>query len=488
MLPLDLPGRKALFVVAFVILCVVLTAGSEQRRVGDAGEYTAMAWQFAHLRPPALTAADASELDSHYRSLDDRMPLYVGSTPLLPSMEKNGRYDQLHFWIYPLAVSPLTMIVGLFGQPDTYAFAIFNITLATFALVLVLERLGFGPALLLFASPILWWIDKPHGEILIFCLLTVSLLWRHDRPLLGLLCMAFLAAHNLGFALAFIVYGAGLVVEHGRSLFDKPRKRLILILVTVLAVIHPLYYLLRIRAVDPQTVLGAASVRIPTVTRLLTPVLDPYVGIIVWWPLLVLVAFVGGLNRIRKRPREPRTVREWTIVCMPAAVAAAVLFAGSQNVQPDSGGTFSMSRFAVWIAPFAIYGLGDRLLTHRVTRLAVVGVALSSMVLSLGVAHPAVSDNYWTLESNFVADLVFDQAPWAWNPVPQIFLARQLKSFNIDAPVANQACTKVLTVVGQWPNSCPAPIALPEECAASPYCYANWTNDRYMFVPVQEKG
>ncbi|MDO8362351.1 MAG: hypothetical protein Q7V88_05605 [Actinomycetota bacterium] len=472
----------------FVLLCLVLVGGSDQRRIGDSGEYTAMAYQFARLRPPAPSVADIADIDRHYAGLWDRMEGYQGSVRQYPRLLADGRYDQPHFWIYPLAVAPLVKVAHLLDVPDTYGFAVFNIALAALAFGVVVRRKGVPAAALLFASPLLWWIDKPHGEVLVFCLLLLALLWARDRPHLGLVCMAVLVAHNFSFALALPVYAGWLALQHRRALFDTARRRWALLAAGVIVVMHPLYYLLRLGVFDPTMLIEDNSFRIPTVTRLVTPLIDPYVGLLVWWPALFLLACAGGVRRAWSRPLGSRSPAEWALVWAPFVLACAVLVGQAQNRQPASGGTFAMSRYAIWLAPFAVFAFDVAFLRGRWRSPLAAAALTASMALSVHVAHPDRPDVWWTLRPTFVAEALLDHAPWAWNPPPQVFVTREVREFELVRPVANRTCTKLLAVSGVWPAACPTPKDAPHDCLASYFCYANRSGAGYSFVALREYG
>ncbi|MDP2290582.1 MAG: hypothetical protein Q8M22_05295 [Actinomycetota bacterium] len=492
-----MPDRTTLAAMAaFAVLCLVLVAGSEPRRIGDGGEYTAMAWQFANLRPPALSLDDIALLDQHYADLGDRMSGFEGSAPTYQNLLSDGRYDQLHFWIYPLMAAPGVKVAKWLGQPDTYAFAALNIALATFTFGVVMRRKGLFVAALLFLSPLLWWIDKAHGEVLVFCVLLLALLWVRDRPHLGFICMAVLTAHNLSFSIVMVAYAITMLLLHGRTVFDSRRKWAALVAAGVIAAAHPLYYLQRLRIVEPTMVLEDNSLRIPTVTRYVTPIVDPYVGLVVWWPFLVAAVCVGAVARAWSRPVVRRTAREWAVVWSPFVMGLAVLFAQAQNNQPGSGGTFAMSRYAIWIAPFAVYAFPDRspgegrATPHRFTprSAAATTVVLASLLLSLHVARPATPDVWFTVKPTLVAQELHEHAPWLWNTPPQLFLTREWRQYGKVEPVANEACTKLLAVSGTWPTTCPAPTDVPRDCATTLFCYANRSGDHYTFVPVRYYG
>ena len=483
------PDRRVLLaMLAFVILCLVLVAGSKQSRVGDAGEYEAMAYQFAHLRPPALTAADITDIDRHFDGLVGRMDGYRGSVPQYTELLSGGRYEMIHFWIYPLAAAPFVKVMHVLHVPDTYGFAALNILLATFAFGVLARRRGVLVAALLFVSPVLWWIDKPHAEVFVFSLLVLGLLWARDRPHLGLICMALVVANNVAFGPALAVYGCWLLLVHRRALFDTVWRRVGFAVAVVTAALHPLYYLWRLGVVDPVTLLEDNSLRMPTVTRLVTPLVDPYVGLLMWWPVLFGAAAVAGLRRAWTRSIVVRTRAEWAVVWAPFAVALMVMVGQAQNRQPASGGSFAMSRYAVWLAPFAVFAFQRHVLRGR-WRVGGVGALVAvSAVLSVHVARPALPDVWFVARPTFLATAQGDHAPWLWNPMPQVFLSRELRLYREIEPVANASCTKLLAVDGVWPSTCPEPTDVPRKCMVMRFCYANRSGADYEFVAMKEFG
>ena len=474
--------------LAFVILCLVLVAGSKQSRVGDAGEYEAMAYQFARLRPPALSAADITDIDRHFGGLIGRMDGYQGSVPHYGELLADGRYEMIHFWIYPLAAAPFVKVTHLLDVPDTYGFAALNVLLATFAFGVVARRRGVLVAALLFASPVLWWIDKPHAEVFVFSLMLLALLWARDRPQLGLIAMALVVANNVSLGPALVVYGCWLLLVHRRALFAGRWRKVGVAVAVVIAALHPLYYLCRLGVIDPVTLVEDNSLRVPTITRLITPLVDPYVGLLLWWPVLFVAAAAAGLYRAWTRQSLARTPAEWAVVWAPFAVALMVVIGQAQNRQPASGGTFAMSRYAMWLAPFAVFAFQRHVLRGR-WRVGGAGALVAvSAVLSVHVARPALPDVWFTTRPTFVSTALLDHAPWAWNPSPQVFLSREWRQYGMVQPVANRSCTKLLAVSGVWPTTCPQPVGAPRDCLVSYFCYANRSGTDYEFVPVEEVG
>lgn len=483
------PGRRVLLaIVLFAAVCVALIAGAPQRRVGDGGEYMAMAWNLSHFRHPALTLDDAALLDQHYASLEPDMRDYRGSTLLLPALESGGRYDMLHFWMYPALATPFVGVANLLDIPDTYGFAALNIGLLTLAFGVLLQRRGAVAAAVLCCSPMWWWLDKPHPEILIGTMILLALLWRHDRPIGGLVAVAVATSQNIGLAPVAAIYAGALVWEHRSTLIDGRRRQFGLIAAFLIAVMHPAYYLVRLGSYDPVPHALDHEIRVPTVNRVLTPVLDPYVGYLVWWPGLLVVTTIGAVVVAWRRQPGVHRLGEWVLICIPALMAFALLVGQAQIREAGSGGTFAMVRYGLWLAPFFVVWLDRSLFRGRILAPVAAALVTGSAVLSWHVARPSEPDVWYTVSPTWVSELINEHAPWAWDPAPQVFLTRQWGQFTPQEPVANDACTKLLAVGGAWPATCAPPSAVPDDCATSAFCYANWNGRGWWFRPLSHIG
>ncbi len=483
------PGRSILLAMAlFAVVCVALTAMAPQKRTGDSGEYMAMTWNLTHLRPPALSLEDIARLDQHLASLEPGMTGFAGSVPTHSGLESGGRYDMLHFWTYSLVASPFVAVANVLDVPDTYGFAACNIAMFTFAFGVLLRRRGALAAVLLCCSPFLWFIDKPHTEVMIGSAVLLALLWRHDRPLWGAAAAALAMSQNISLAPMFAVSAAAVVVEHRGSLVATARRRWAVVGVAALVVVHPLYYLVRFGDIDPVPVMTGKQAELPSVRGMLTPVVDPYVGLVTWWPGLLAVPAVAGFVAAWRRRPQHRTWQEWVMVWLPAAVAVMILAGQAQSPEPGSGGTFAMTRYALWLAPCLVCWMDRSLFTGRVVRGTVVGLVAASVVLSFHVARPSRQDIWFSVGPTWVSDAVNEHAPWLWDPPPQVFLTREWRQFTLVEPVANDACTKLLAIQGRWPATCEAPHNPPAWCTAATFCYANRVGDEWWYREAAYHG
>jgi hypothetical protein len=478
-------------VLVFLVVGLALVSRGRPERVGDGGEYVAMAWQLSHLRAPSMTGAQLDQLHAHFRATEPRMAGFRDWSVRFPELVgDDGRQDFPHFWAFPLAAAPFELVARALGWPDTYSFLALNLLLATVAFVVIARRSSLWVSALILASPMLWWLDKAHGELFVFCLLALAVALREDRPGLAAMCFALAAAHNMSLLFACALFGAWLAVRHGRRLLRPPTSWALLAALAISAV-HPLYYEVRLGTIDPQALYHAANLEVPSATKILTPLFDPNLGLLIWWPAFCAVVLVGILLSAAARVRARPDRVSFALGCISICTVVAALYGASTNNKPDSGGTFSLSRYAVWVAPLllpCVFVVARRVTSRGWTGAAVTALVAASFLLSVNVARPSLRENYWSVHDTFVADAVFDHAPWLWNPMPQSFIARQRRQWDVVAPTANASCTKRLAVRGSWPDSCPSPSGVPPPCTGAPFCYANSVGRRTWFVPATHAG
>jgi hypothetical protein len=164
--------RWSLATGLFAIGCLLLAVSSPVRRVGDGVEYWAMAEQFRTGHWPSASPADLSrlELDAH------RIGHGFDQSPLrFPGLvAKDGRQDFPHFWLYPLANVPALAGVTTLGIDPNWGFTLTNLVLLTIAFAIVARVVSVPWAALLLAGPLIWWIDKAHGDVFTVTLLAIG--------------------------------------------------------------------------------------------------------------------------------------------------------------------------------------------------------------------------------------------------------------------------------------------------------------------------
>ena len=461
-------------------VAICLIAASPQRLVGDGREYLAQAVNFAAFHGPAFRPADIPSVQSEIARFDPALANWDIWGATIADSDRGRVF--LHFWFYALLATPGVWITKLVHAPPTFAFTALNLVLLGTALWLVLPRIGVAACLLLFAGPIVWWIDKAHTEVFTFALLTIALALMRDQPWWSMLAAGAASTQNPPLAILVALVFVEALVRDRHALFDR---RVIVGAAggLALALLHPVYDYTHHGT--PSLLLEQTRSDMPTLQSLSAVVFDPTLGLVGNFPLFLIVVGVGVLTLAR---RDSRNLRSESLV-VPAISAAVFLFSFSRTTNMHHGGTPSLSRYSLWLIPLAVPMLaaldrGGRGLWTRFLW----GAAVLSALISVIAFRPSVPQN--SREPTWLATFLWTRFP-AWNnPLPEVFMETELQVDEPRVPVATSGCEKILIAGGDsesgvWPSPCyPAPI--PTECQpAGALCYANLSGRRYEFVPVR---
>ena len=300
-------------------------------------------------RGPSIATADApaiaSEIQRTIAPNDPRLAEWdvVSSTSKSP----RGGHDFPHFWVYPLLASPGVLVTRLLGVASTYAFAWLNCGLLAIALAIARPRLGAAMSLLLFAGPILWWLDKAHSEPFSFALLAIAMLLMIERPWWALVAAGLATTQNLPIGVTIPLIVAA------NAIFNRPvlKDRRFLIgaaAAVALAALHPVYMLWRYGL--PTLQMHATVTGAPEWAEISSTILDPTIGIIANFPALA-IALVAGVAVLVARDRKAFVAPD-LLVALLATLAFLPAFAKAGNLH--HGGTPSLSRYAIWLIPMAM--------------------------------------------------------------------------------------------------------------------------------------
>jgi hypothetical protein len=477
LLGLSLRGRCPRDVLAglFAAFLISIATESTPRIVGDGPEYVLSAWQLQQGRLPSFGPEDADRFATVLAIPRPRAELVLQRHSVGNS---SGRREFYHFWLYALTVAPVAALIRTAGLSINHAFTAVNVVLLCGFFYALLGRHDPLLCLTIAAGPLLWWSDKAHPEVAFVVVLGLAFLWLDTRPLRSALLVSLLAAQNPAFAAVLV---AVLLVCAARV---DDRRRLWWCGVGALAIAGSpfLYYAWRLGR--PAPVSDALVVTIPGLTGLLTPLVDPTLGILWSFPGLALACLIARLHGRRAASDTFTGVLLAVSCCVLLAVFA---LAGNAN----HGGTPGVSRYGIWLVPFALLPL-DRLRPSDARSWLMGVVCLLSVTYSAWGFHPARHENAVTL-GRFDA-LLYDRFPWLFNPLPEVFAERTGGADGVVAlPAANRSCSKVLLIgdgnrVTGWPIPC-RPVVPPAWCTrAGARCYANeWRGSRwFLSAPWQQ--
>lgn len=462
---------------------VCLIAGSPQRLVGDGAEYLAQATNFASFHGPALRPANIPYIRSQLGRFDPALADWDIWSATVPDQNRGRGF--LHFWVYGLLAAPGLWLTNALGVAPTLAFTALNLVLLGAALGIALPRVGSAVCLLLFAGPIVWWIDKAHTEVFTFALLTIAFALMREQPWWSMLAAAAASTQNPPVAAVVpLVFFATVIRD--RSMLTDRRMIAGAAGAVALALLHPAYDYAHYGT--PSLLLMQTQTSAPTWKRLSAVVFDPTLGLVGNFPIFLIV--VAAALIVLARRGRPTLLSE--AVAVPLLTGVIFLFSFSRTTNVHHGGTPSLSRYALWLVPLAIPLLsileqGGR---GHWTRFLWTAASVSALV-SVVAFHPAVPQN--SREPTSIATFLWTRFP-AWNnPLPEVFIETELHVEERLLPVATAGCEKVLVAggdatAGVWPIPCyPAPV--PIECQpAGALCYANLVARRYEFVTVFDGG
>lgn len=455
-------SRVAVMVTVTVVI-VTAVIDSAPRRVGDGSEYMAMTLRMADGHGPSLDEAALQQLTSRLETLGwlDGTSL----TGLLPTAD--GRWEFVHFWLYSAVVAPFAKASMLVGAHPNVGFTLVNLAMLL-GLVWLLSRDSHLLALLVGIGPVTWWVDKAHSEVFVVSAVGAACVLANEHRRSGFLAAGLASAQNPA-ALGPLAASAVSVVARGGARSDV----LSLAGGVAVAAIYPAYYLVRVGRLSP--LLHPDGLHWPGVRALLTPLMDPNVGLLPFAPLYCVMVAVGVIAQSAR----DRLVTLTTL--------GLLLLAAAQAENVNHGGTPGMSRYALWLfaASLPAAALSARKLQGRPP--AAVVVIGATAALTWGAFRPVLDDGR-ALRATPLATELWTRWPGLDNPVPEVFAERTSgRDGAAPVPTTDARCRKVLTVgtgsEALFPFPC-EPVPAPPECtAAAALCYAN--AGAFAAVPTQ---
>ena len=450
------PRHRRGIPLAIGALLLAAVADSSPTRVGDGAEYVALALNLSRGAAPSVMPAERESLTSEI----DRMSGFEGSSIVTPLVGRDGRQDFYHFWLYPLIVSPFLFLSQWVPVLVNYAFTAVNLLLFAALLSWLVRKDAPDIAALLAAGPLLWWIDKAHAEVLLFVTLAFAVLLVDAWPAAALIAAGIATAQSPAAGVVFLVCLVSTLL-HSRTR-DIPIAAMVVAL--VLATAAPVYYQWHLGIWSPLS--STVGREFPGVRALVTPLVDPNLGLLPHAPILVAVAAFG----LRRQSR--RTL----LTTAAVAISQLIVFAMPANI--NHGGTPGMSRYGLWLlalsTPLLLAG-GDWWRTrHPTLWRAAAAVSIATCVF---LFRPAWTDRAGD-SPNWLASTLWTQWPALDNPLPEVFAERTTGSTNeAFVPSATTGCEKALIAGdGQdawWPLPCVARPA-PDFCTeAGALCYVN---------------
>ncbi|HEX9698183.1 MAG TPA: hypothetical protein VGD06_01880, partial [Acidobacteriota bacterium] len=346
-------------VAALFAALLAASALSGPTVVGDGAEYIGMALSLLEFGSPAPTPQQADVLEAELQRHDLRLQrdaLHEGN---------DGRLHYRHFWLYPALAAPAVYVALGVGLSPAWGFVALNAGLFAAATGGVAAVLGIRLILLLFAGPIIWWLDKPHPEIFVFSLLAAGFALIGRRPAAALIAWGVAAAQYppiaalLPLAVTLVCWsegrrspgpgGAGLegadagtagtagpagtASSPRRSATPTSHVRLLAGagIALLIASIHPVWYLWRLGVPTPFVFWGRPPA-VPTLREWGAVLWDLNIGALFNAPLLVAAVLLAAIVRVRSPAPAPSRTATATKAATPSEGAASAAAPGTTKV------------------------------------------------------------------------------------------------------------------------------------------------------------
>lgn len=429
------------------LLVLVALALPRARIIGDGREYLLYAQAFATHLSPDIRPADIERVAGLMERTAPgfrEMAAGFGNEETIGGLRygrgfvtaPDGRLYSWHFWLYPMLVAPLLVIVQALGLAPAAAFTLFNGLCLAGALAYLLLRwqappwarflLG-GVFLLSGTTYYLWW---SHPEVWTASLLLLALMMASDRRHgAAMLASALAATQNP--PLVLLLAGIGVLGLAQRRRAGEPMLAPAFVMMATaslaVAALPALFFGATLGVLNPIAAGGAADPGLIGIARLWSMVGDLNLGLVAGAPgVLIGLALLPVLAALRARRIGADGLLApglALLACVAISVAMAVPALATTNW---NHGQTVFSRYAYWLGVPLVFGLvvGLQAIGPR-TRLALGALVVVTQLLT--VAYHGVFGQTWRgdyLAFKPLAAWVMRHHPDLHNPMPEIFIER----------------------------------------------------------------
>ncbi|MBN2475423.1 MAG: hypothetical protein JXB62_12500 [Pirellulales bacterium] len=412
------------YVLAAVVGVITIGLLGPGPRVGDGYDYYVMLFSWAENLTPYATDRVGEIYEAYVKTRPDAetFPKYWPGWPPCEGAE----VELNHFWLYSLLAAVFYWPLKILGLDVGLSYNVLHVVLLFLAAHILNKRLGPAAALslvlLVLFSPLLWSINKAHGEFYTVMTTTVGmgyfLVGQHVRCAIW---MALAATLNPSLAaVTLLAVGFGFIEQRGR-LFAENKLRLALL--AGILVLHPAYYLVRLGAPTPLLSGGGAMRIAPDLLPLrhMTAFwVDPDVGLLANWPLALPMLVLFLVLACRGAVRLPRKVLAFLGLSILALCWTFTLVSTGFG---GFGGTVGVSRYAIWLL-FAFFPLQWQLLIWLLGRRRALFYPVATAALALGLwttwlYRPGLPET--CRRPTAVSRLLYAHLPGLYDPMPVVF-------------------------------------------------------------------
>lgn len=418
-------------------------------RVGDGSEYILQFYSLANHATPWISGAALSDYANLFLQ-NNIQGLVPGD--VIASYSNNlmvdGSFDLRHFWFYAFLAAVIHTLFFLINVPIsvTFSFLILN----AFLLFRVLKVSGkfhgvkgqISVLSLYVLSPMLWYGNKIHTEFFTFTLVTLASVYFYNKKILqASIAISIISTQNISFSVIALMLLLYYFFSNRQDISIILKNSLLVCVGIFLALLHPLYYLVRQSVITPQLLTGEAQIKF-SFQDYFVWFFDPDIGLLPNWPLgILLLIYLLYVLIIQKSFN-----REYLLYA--TLFITISLYAQQSTTNLNTGGTPGPARYGLWYI-----GLFFPLLLNFATqaksfsqiKLKFLSLVLAIlMVLSLWSFSPRRFENYLT--PSVTSTLIQTYFASLYSPNPEVFRER-FSGFGesiIPYIVVGPSCTKLL--------------------------------------------
>lgn len=461
------------YLVILVILLIVFSVLSTlvPKRVGDGSEYYALFYAWAESFRPWMTEISFKAYENLFLNSN-----IVGLVSLdwlrdsFPGLRIQDTADFNHFWFYSFLAylcSKLFSIIGVEIGPHQ-SFLFLHLVLLTLTFFVSYRLLGWKGVvsvyLLTLTSPMLWFFDKVHTELLTYCLTLISvLLVCRKKYLAASFSVAIASTQNPSFAIIAFLPFAYRFLRYKNDNFSIS-EALIAIGTSLLVLVHPVYYFFRFGVPTPQLLAGGASLG-GNLSNFYIWLVDPDVGLLPNWPFGILLTAMAIMGFLFKKEHDLKKADKFLFIYILFSVLIN-FYAHSSTTNINSGATVGVARYALWYLPLffpLVYYLVSNYPRKKYYYLISVIFIIIFTLLGIKSNNPSKYEDYSS--PNYFSFLLQNYASFIYNPPPEVFAERYsgigeaIYSVN-PRGILGPDCRKILI----YPGDGRSKIIIPKRC------------------------
>lgn len=435
---LSLPKwQRIVLILIFSLLSILTLSETQPERKGDGYEYIAMSQAFLSHGTPNITEDDVAKIvqysgNKSLKGFVELSPLTLnlkGSPPYFKG--KSEKIYSYHFWLYSLINTPAFLFTRTLGVPDTLSFSITNLAMALVASFVIfssirltgLQRFSFLGFFWVCGTT--YYLRWGHPEVFSAAFTCCALVFFYDRNyVIAAIFAAIASTQNPPIAiLAAAMMGFGFILSIRKNGLKNSSVTIPLyFLASSVVLFAPLFWKFNFDTWSLISKCGGAKTGLISAERVFSFIFDLNQGMLVGSGSYFLAIIVCGLVSLFHREVRLLCLAFYFIL---VTLMMTTLCAATINMNSDCN---VLSRYAYWLSipiGFAAVILVDR---KRMVSMNVIGFAFVSQAYIVGSQNIFGGESY--LKMNKLAKSVFSNHPFFYNPVPEIFIRRVMKSDN----------------------------------------------------------